>query len=174
MILFKLARIKEAIADFDYAEQLEPTITPYLWQRGLAYYYDEQYEQGAKQFELDLTVNSRDVEETVWRYLCLARYQGVDTARNTLLVVNNDPRPTMCQVYHLYTGNCSIEDVLAVGKQEGKKGNFYSHLYIGLYYEVEQDENKAKEYIVQAVNNYKLHDYMWYLACVHQKLRQWA
>ncbi|MDB9484622.1 hypothetical protein PN476_18610, partial [Dolichospermum circinale CS-537/05] len=64
MVYFKLGKIQESIQDFDTAENLDFHITPYLWQRGLSYYYAEQFSQGAKQFEVDLTVNSQDVEET--------------------------------------------------------------------------------------------------------------
>ncbi len=46
MVYFKLAKIAESIQDFDHAEQLDPTIKPYLWQRGLSYYYTEQYQLG--------------------------------------------------------------------------------------------------------------------------------
>ncbi|MDY7015990.1 MAG: hypothetical protein SVX43_20810, partial [Cyanobacteriota bacterium] len=53
MLQFKLARINESIADFDRAEQLDPALTPYLWQRGLSYYYAQKFEEGAQQFEID-------------------------------------------------------------------------------------------------------------------------
>ncbi|MCL1471880.1 tetratricopeptide repeat protein [Argonema antarcticum] len=87
---FKLAKIDESIQDFDTAEKLDPKVAPYLWQRGLSFYYAEKFESGAKQFELDLSVNSQDVEETVWRYLCIARLKGVAQAKNSLLTVKND------------------------------------------------------------------------------------
>ena len=90
MIYFKLGKIQESITDFDTAEKLDNRITPYLWQRGLSYYYAERFSEGAKQFEVDLTVNSQDVEETVWRYLCMARLSGVMEAGNSLLPVKND------------------------------------------------------------------------------------
>lgn len=43
MVNFKLARIAPSIQDFDRAEELDASITPYLWQRGLSYYYAERY-----------------------------------------------------------------------------------------------------------------------------------
>lgn len=174
MVKFKLAQINESIQDFDLAEKLEPSILPYLWQRGLSFYYAERFAEGAKQFEVDLTVNSQDVEETVWRYLCIAGYQGVMEARNSLLPIKNDPRPVMNWVYELFAGNCSPEDVLKVGEKDGKRGNFYSHLYVGLYYEAESQTEQAQKYIVKAAEEYQLDDYMWYLAKVHQKLRGWV
>ena len=181
MANFKLAKIDESIEDFDRAEKLDPRLSPYLWQRGLSYYYAERFEEGAKQFELDLTVNAQDIEETVWRYLCIARLKGVSEARNSLLVVRNDPRLVMHSVYELYAGNCTTDDVLAAGQKEGRRGRFYSHLYVGLFYEAEEeverfssgDASLTRQYIVKAVNEYQLDDYMWHLASVHQRLRRW-
>jgi tetratricopeptide (TPR) repeat protein len=174
MVYFQLAKIDESIADFDTAEKLDSRLTPYLWQRGLSYYYAARFAEGAQQFEIDLTVNAQDVEETVWRYLCIARLAGVTEARNSLLTVKNDPRQIMRCVYDLYAGNCTVDDVLNVGKSEGIKGNFYSHLYLGLYYEAENNLDLAQEYIVKAAEDYKIDDYMWYLAQVHKTLRQWS
>lgn len=171
MVYFKLGKIAESIQDFDHAEQLDPSIKPYLWQRGLSYYYAEQYQLGAEQFEIDLTVNSQDVEETVWRYLCIAQFQGVEAAKNTLLPVKNDPRPVLRSVYDLFAGNCTPEDLLKIGQTQGKQGNFYSHLYLGLYYEAEQNIELAKTYINQAATEYEIDDYMWNLAVVHQKIK---
>ncbi len=174
MVKFQLAKIDESIDDFDTAEKLDPRLKPYLWQRGLSYYYADRFAEGAQQFEIDLTVNSQDVEETVWRYLCMARLAGVTEARHHLLTVKNDPRRIMGSVYDLFAGNCTADDVLNVGKAEGLKGLFYSHLYLGLYYEAENNMALAQEYIVQAANKYKLDDYMWSLAQVHKNLRGWA
>src|SRR5919108_699695 len=82
MASFRLGDIAASIEDFDRAEHLNPALTPYLWQRGVAYYYAMRFEDGAKQFEIDLTVNGHDVEETVWRYLCQAQVQGAHAARH--------------------------------------------------------------------------------------------
>lgn len=173
MVNFKLAKISASIEDFDTAEKLDQRLTPYLWQRGLSYYYAEKFTEGAKQFEIDLTVNGKDVEETVWRYLCMARQSSLIEAKKSLLNVKNDPRLLMGKVYELYAENCTAEEVIATGKKEGKRGNFYSHLYLGLYYEVAEDCGRAREYIAKAVEEYPLDDYMWHLARVHQQLRGW-
>ncbi len=173
MVNFKLAKIDESIQDFDTAEKLDPRLTPYLWQRGLSFYYADRFEEGAKQFEIDLTVNSRDVEETVWRYLCIARQQGATEARNSLLEVKNDPRQVMRRLWELYAGNCAPEDVIAAGKIDGIRGLFYSHLYVGLYCEAGSDIAGAREYIAKAIE-WELDDYMWYLGRVHLLLRGWG
>ena len=137
-------------------------------------YYASRFAEGAKQFEVDLTVNSQDVEETIWRYLCIARLHGRSEARKSLLLVRNDPRFVMQRVYDLYAGRCSIDDVLAVGTVDDQRAKFYSHLYVGLYFEADNQVEQAQNYINKAVNEYKIDgDYMWWVAVVHQKLRGW-
>ncbi|MEM7553018.1 MAG: hypothetical protein AAF378_02790 [Cyanobacteria bacterium P01_A01_bin.84] len=173
MLKFKMGEIYGSITDFDTAEKLEPTITPYLWQRGISYYYADKFAEGAKQFETDLQVNSKDIEETVWRYLCISRFHSIDEARKSLLPIKDDPRLVMQRVYELYVGNSSIEDVLAVGNPFNKRPKFYSHLYVGLYFEAVNEMDKAQDYITKAADKYQINDYMWYLACVHKNLRGW-
>ena len=173
MTYFKLGHIAEAIADFDRAEHLNPALTPYLWQRGLAYYYARRFADGAKQFEVDLTVNKHDVEETVWRYLCQAQLQSAQVAREGLLPVQNDSRPVMGGIYKLFAGGCHAETVLAQYRGAGQREQFYSHLYVGLYYEVERDEPRARQYITQAAAMQIVDDYMGWVAMVHQRLRGW-
>ncbi len=172
MIHFKLANIEQSITDFDCAETLDSSLTPYLWQRGLSYFYAQRYLEGAKQFEIDLTVNSQDVEETVWRYLCLSQCQNYTINNNKLLVVKNDSKKLLNKIYQLFANTCQVNEVLNVGKKEGVKGNFYAHLYVGLYYESQGNIEDAKIYLIKSLE-YQLDDYMWYLAHVHKYLRNW-
>jgi lipoprotein NlpI len=173
MIYFKLGHIAEAIADFDCAEHLNPALIPYLWQRGLAYYYAERFADGAKQFEVDLTVNKHDVEETVWRYLCQAQLQSTQVARASLLPVQSEARPVMAWVYKLFAGECDAEMVFARYRDAGRREQFYTNLYVGLYYEAERDEPRARQYITQAAAMQIVDDYMGWVAMVHQRLRGW-
>ena len=173
MTYFKLGHIAEAIADFDRAEHLNPALTPYLWQRGLAYYYARRFADGAKQFEADLTVNKHDVEETVWRYLCQAQLQSAQVAREGLLPVQNDSRPVMGWIYKLFAGGCNAETLLSQYRDAGQREQFYSHLYVGLYYEAERDEPRTRQYITQAAAMQIVDDYMGWVAMVHQRLHGW-
>jgi tetratricopeptide (TPR) repeat protein len=170
MAFFKLGHIAEAIADFDRAEYLNPALTPYLWQRGLAYYYAERFADGASQFEVDLTVNRDDVEETVWRYLCQARFQGTHEARAHLVPLRHEVRPVMAWVYKLFAGACDAEMVFAPHRNAGRREQFYCHLYVGLYYEAERDERRARQYITQAAAMQFVDDYMGRVAMLHRRL----
>src|SRR5438046_866632 len=96
---FKLGRIQESAADFDKFIDLSPAQAPKLWQRGISLYYAGRYEDGQRQFELHQTINSNDVENAVWHFLCVARRVGIDKARAALLKVEKDPRVPVMQVY---------------------------------------------------------------------------
>jgi hypothetical protein len=64
---FRAGKVAESIRLFDEAESLQgPTLTPYLWQRGLSYYYANEFEAASRQFRIDVRVNPSDVEEIVW------------------------------------------------------------------------------------------------------------
>ena len=174
MTHFKLCDMTAALGDFDRAEQLNPALTPYLWQRGLTYYYMQRFADGAKQFERDLTVNGHDVEETVWRYLCQAQLHGAPAARAALLPVRHEARPVMAWVYKLFAGECDAAAVLAQHLDTGRRERFYSLLYVGLYFEAQHDGERARHYITQAAEMQVLDDYMGWVAIVHQHLRSWG
>jgi hypothetical protein len=174
MVSFQLGEIAASIDDFDRAEHLNPALTPYLWQRGIAYYYAERFEDGARQFEADLAVNGHDVEETVWRYLCQAQLQGVRTARDSLLPVRDDARPVMSRVYQLFAGACDAERIVAQYRNSGQRERFYSSLYVGLYCEAERDRDLARHYICLAADMQVIEDYMGWVAIVHRRLRGWG
>jgi lipoprotein NlpI len=53
-------RVSESVVEFDRALQLDAKKAPYLWQRGLSLYYVGRYEDAARQFALDVSVNPND------------------------------------------------------------------------------------------------------------------
>ena len=172
---FKLGRIQESAADFDKFIDLSPAQAPKLWQRGISLYYAGRYEDGQRQFELHQTINSNDVENAVWHFLCLGRRAGIDRARASLLKVENDPRVPMTQIYALYAGKGSAEEVMkaAAGKASPADLNermFYAHLYLGLYFDVAGNEKMAREHIAQAAELFKVDSYMGDVARIHAAL----
>ena len=68
--LFFEAKIAESIAAFDKLIELQPEVKPHLWQRGLALYYADKFKEGREQFETHQTVNTADVENAAWHFLC--------------------------------------------------------------------------------------------------------
>ncbi len=172
---FRLGNIKDSVADFDKFVELRPELEPRQWERGISYYYAEQYEKGAKQFELYQTYHDNDVENSVWRYLCVARSDGIEKARETMLPIKNDTRVPMMQIYDMYRGKLTPEDVLRAARAgdpseaQLNRALFYAHLYIGLFYEAEQKTELAKKHIVES-QQHKIGHYMWDVAHVHAGL----
>ena len=165
---FKLGRFNQAIADFDRMLKMLPEQEPEYWQRGIAYYYAGEYERGRKQFELHQTVNPYDVENAVWHYLCVARLQGADKARVSLIPIERDPRVPMKEIHALYAGKAKPEDVLAAAKARHEL--FYAHLYLGLYYETEKDIAEAREHIEKAAKDFYMNNFMGDVARIEAKL----
>src|SRR5205809_3373521 len=173
---FKLGNIKESAADFDKFVDLTPDQAPKLWQRGISLYYAGRYEDGQRQFELHQTINSNDVENAVWHFLCVARRAGIEKARASLLKVESDPRVPMMQIYALYAGKGSAEEVMKAatsGKSSPAELNermFYAHLYLGLYFDMAANERMAREHIFQAADLFQVESYMGDVARIHAAL----
>jgi lipoprotein NlpI len=168
---FKAGHFKESVADFDRVIELSPTQAPHHWQRGISLYYAGRFSDGRKQFESHQTVNPNDVENAAWHFLCAARESGVTNAREVMLTAGPDGRIPMKEVYALYRGKGSVEEVLAAAGPATEKwrrdGLFYAHLYLGLYFDALGNAAKAREHITKAANDFESAHYMGDVARVH-------
>lgn len=178
-IYFRLNRPTDSVAEFDQLLVLKPDQKPYHWQRGISLYYAGKYEEGQKQFELHQNVNSQDVENAVWHFLCAAKTLGLEKARSLLIPINADSRVPMAEVHDLYRGVGSEEKVLAAcqrgtpGDEALKNNLFYAHLYLGLYNDALGNREGALKHISKAANDYAQPHYMGDVARVHwAQLRQ--
>jgi hypothetical protein len=175
--LFFEAKPVESARVFDRLVVAVPGAEPELWQRGLALYYAERYQDGRRQFELHKTVNPNDVENPAWHFLCVARLQGAEAARKALLSVGEDSRVPMAEILALYAGRGTESAVLEAAKKgegETRKNQLnYAHLYLGLYAEALGDAKKAKHHINQAAGPFRMGHYMGEVAVMHAKLRGW-
>jgi len=176
---FKLGHIEASIADFDRAIELNPGQEPHHWQRGISYYYAGLYEKGRAQFQSHQQVNANDVENAVWHFLCGARLEGVEKARQALLNIEGDRRVPMMEIYRLFKGEGTIDEVMRAaqaGDSDPEVRNrqlFYAHLYLGLYHEALEDETEARRNLVLAAERYPVKHYMGDVARVHaDRLRQ--
>lgn len=146
---FERGRVVESAAGFDTVVKLAPASAPQLWQRGIAQYYAGRYKDCRAQFELHRTVNPNDVENAVWHFLCVARAESPEKARSALLPVGPDSRVPMREVYDMFRGVRSPEEILKAGGPSAS-GQFYAQLYVGLYYEAIGNKARALEYITAA------------------------
>jgi lipoprotein NlpI len=173
--LFKLGRFSDSIADFDRQIALEPASEAGHWKRGISYYYAGRYAEGRKQFEGYQTVDDNDVENAVWRFLCMARSDGLAAARDGLLKIKHDRRVPMMEAYSLFAGRTTPEQVLTAARagdpapDELRQRLFYAELYLALYYDVLGDRSQARKHVDAAVEQ-KIAHYMWDVAKVHAGL----
>ena len=172
---FKLGHFMQSCADFDKFLEYLPKKAPYHWQRGIALYYAGRYEDGRKQFELHQTVNSNDVENAVWHFLCVARSAGLARARAALIPIQQDSRVPMMNIYALFAGKAKPDDVLKAAKAAAPPAElnhqlFFAHLYTGLFYEASGNSKQARKYITEAADDYRVNDFMGEVARVHADL----
>ena len=154
---FRQGRIAESITYFDQAQAAEPRLDPYLWQRGLSYYYANQFSQASQQFRRDVQVNPLDVEEIVWDIASQLRlHPEIFPVPNALTLPPNqtDRRPIMNVVYQLFQGQGTEQALARAGHDApGRRASdeFYALLYLGLFAEVRQEPTKAQHYFQQAL-----------------------
>ena len=170
--------MKGAISDFDVYLQRNPARAPHHWQRGLAYYYAGEFEKGVKQFEIHQDVNSNDVENAVWHFLCVNRTRGLAQARKSLIDIKGDARVPMAQVQKLFAGELEPDDVIAAAEagdpdaDELRNRLCYAHLYLGLWFEARGDTKKSLSHIRKSAIDYSMPHYMGEVARVHLRERK--
>jgi lipoprotein NlpI len=173
---FKLGQVKVSLSDFDKQIELAPTSKENHWRRGISLYYLRKYAEGAEQFALGRRVYKDDVENAFWHWLCLARSEGVEAAKKSLLPIGRDQRPPMMTVLEVLHGKAMPEDILKECEKlkdnpaEYSIAKFYGHLYLGLYYEGIGKNDKVQENLELAAGKYLDKQYMGDVAKVHLQL----
>jgi lipoprotein NlpI len=164
---FQSGRIPESVAGFDKLAKLVPNYAPQLWQRGIALYYAGRYRDCRAQFEFHRTVNPDDVENAAWHFLCVARAESAEKAKAALLPVGPDARVPMAEIYQMFRGVATPEQVLVAAGNRAES-QFYAHLYAGLYFEALGNKERAREHItIAAADRYSTAGYMHTVARVH-------
>jgi len=177
---FLAGRIHESISDFDQAIVLVPARDPYHWQRGISYYYAEEYQKGRMQFERHRTVNPHDVENAAWHFFCVARLNDVAAARKVLIPIDTerDTRVPMAEVYRLLAGTGTEDQVLAAAKEvptpHRRRAMQYAHLYLGLWHEIHNRPAKAIQHMRLSASDFGMDHYMGGVARLHVMLRSAA
>jgi len=94
---FRCGQVDSAMKDFDQAVKIHPDCAPYLWQRGIARYYNGKFEEASEQFALGQSVNANDTEEVIWEMLsCSAMLRSPAQASEAQAAAAVAPRPNLC------------------------------------------------------------------------------
>ncbi len=168
---FSAGRLAESAEGFDQVARAQPGLAPQLWQRGIALYYAGRYEDCRRQFESHLRVNPSDVENSAWHFLCVARGESPEAALEALLPVGPDARRPMREIYEMFSGRMTPQDVLSAAGGR-PRARFYAHLYRGLYHEAFGRTEAAREEIFLAADDQfaQVGGYMHMVAVVHRDL----
>jgi len=152
-----LARFAEAETSYRRMVELDPALDASHWRLGIACFFADHPQAGADQFEKYHSFDSVDRENGIWRYFCHYRASGKDMARKQLLRYDKDDRPPFREVYQLFQGTLTAEDVLktasATSPPTRQQRLFYSQLYVGLNASLEKDRTTAIESLQQATLN---------------------
>jgi len=175
VVRFFQLKFAASLADFDKFIEMRPNREPYHWQRGLVHYYAGKYKAGRRQFESHQTVNTQDVENAVWHYLCVSKIDGVKEAEKHFIKITSDQRVPLKEIHALFAGKGTEQQVLDAIKAGDPsqaalaRNQFYGHLYLGLYFEAQDNVKKSADYIAKATKDYETHGYMGQVARVHHE-----
>jgi tetratricopeptide (TPR) repeat protein len=180
---FFSGRFEEALADYDQMLALDPQLGPSHWRRGIACWFAGEYELGAEQFGQYHTVDAVDRENGLWKFLCDARHSDIETARARMLVYESDDRASLPDVYRMYAGEMTPDELLDSIRNSGydeadlDRRLFYAELYVGFYFWVQEDVEQAREHLDACLRTKFGREagygpnYMWHVARLgHQQL----
>lgn len=156
-VLYRSGASAESLPLFDRVLELLPDSADFNWQRGIALSSCGKFAEGAKQFETHHRVNPDDVENSAWYFLCIAKVQGIEAARKTVIPSRGDGRQPMMSVLKMLQQKLEPAEVLEAARANTSPGaqrqraEFYAALYVGLYYDALGDSPQAAAYLKQSL-----------------------
>ena len=158
-LMLSQGRIAKSLEDFDRLAELLPKQAPQLWQRGVALSLAGRHEDACRQFRAHYQINSNDVEVAAWHFLSKAKIDGTEKARTNLLVVHGDSRVPMREIFNVYSGTGSVEEVLTAADSSHQTNagqhlaRFYARLYLAIYLDACGKETNALPHAREAAAN---------------------
>ena len=173
---FRLGNFKEAIMDYDTAIDFGwPHDENSCWERGLAQYYVGDFKGGKEQFTRYHRIGTLDIENGIWRLLCSAEEEGIETARETVIEYSQRVRPPFPALLALYLGKGTPDAVLqetqkaVVSEKDITVNLFNAHYYLGKYFEI-MDENKLALKHLEIALTHQISHFMY--ACAEEDTKR--
>lgn len=153
-----LGRFAEAEADYQQMVVLKPELDASHWRLGIAKYFAGHPEEAAGQFDRYHSFDNVDRENGIWRYLSHRAAFGKEKAKEQLLKYEKDDRPPFREVYQLFEGTMTPEEVLIsipadLPESARESRLFYANLYIGMNAAAEGDDKQARQSLKEATLN---------------------
>jgi lipoprotein NlpI len=169
-----LGKFAEAEADYKKMSALNPDLDASHWRLGIAMYFAQHPRDAAAQFDEYHSFDNVDRENGIWRYLSHRAAFGKEKAREQLLKYEKDDRPPFREVYQLFEGTMTADQVLQsispdLPESSRQSRLFYAQLYVGLNDAVEDKPDSALRALREAVKNDWPReagfgpDYMWHV-----------
>lgn len=153
-----LGKASAAVEDYRHMVMLDPAQDASHWRLGIALYFADKPVEAAAQFDKYHVFDNVDRENGIWRYLSHYRAFGAERAQQELLRYQKDDRPPFPEVYRMFEGSLTAEQVLSsiptdLSEPERQSRLFYADLYIGLHLLVQKKPQEAQAALLRAVQN---------------------
>ncbi|TXT35280.1 MAG: TPR domain protein [Planctomycetota bacterium] len=100
-LCFFRGEFAKSVRDYERMSELNPSLDASHWRLGIAYFYADQPEKSAKQFEKFFITDDVDREAGLWKYIAQAPTLGTAKARAGLLKYKKDDREPLPTIYRL-------------------------------------------------------------------------
>mmetsp|Transcript_25158 Transcript_25158/g.32696 ORF Transcript_25158/g.32696 Transcript_25158/m.32696 type:complete len:276 (+) Transcript_25158:52-879(+) len=177
--MIKLKQIDDALTCYD--KVLEFKENAYIWHRGVVLYYMERFQDAWNQFSknkqyYEQTFEMPATEESLWMLACQKKADISDPISFSLEEPLYESRNVLRAVEKCFLGECSEAQVIET--IESKKSDIwecYGKFYLGLWAEANDEDEKAKDYIVSSMKmNALREDDIWkHVIQLHTHLRGW-
>ena len=153
-----LGHYAAAVTDYQAMIRLNSRLDASHWRLGIALFFDGKPESAAAQFDKYHSFDDVDRENGIWRYLSHFKAYGAEKARAELLRYAKDDRPPFPEVYQLFEGKLTNEEVMAAipgtpASEASQSLRFYSNLYIGMNEVVNGRIDSGNRNLLEAVLN---------------------
>lgn len=168
----------KSVSDYERMSELNPALDASHWRLGIAYFYADQTEKSAKQFDKFFVTDDVDREAGLWKYIAQAPTLGTDKARAGLLKYKKDDREPMPSIYRLFEAEITSADLLktvdaSLSESVREQRLFYIELYLGLWHDAHKRPQEALPHFRAATANRWGRsasygpNYMWHVGRLH-------
>lgn len=177
-LYFFRGEFSKSVRDYERMSELDPSLDASHWRLGIAYFYADQPEMSAKQFDKFFVTDDVDREAGLWKYIAQAPTLGADKARDGLLKYKKDDREPMPTIYRLFEEELSPAELLKsvdakLPENVREQRLFYIELYLGLWHDAHKRPREALSHFRAATANRWGRsasygpNYMWHVGRLH-------
>lgn len=164
------------LADYSEMIAIDPAQDTPHWRRGIAFYFNRRFKEGASQFERYHAFDARDRENGLWKFLCDVESKDLEYARNNMLPYKQFDRHPFPDLYALYGGDLTLDayDRAVRPHAESSRIVKFFHLYYRGLHLVHTEKRAGLADIREAVSLFAADEvsesgpgYMWHCARLH-------